>query len=77
MGFIDFMASNAGRVVRIVAGAALIGVGLLVVKGTGGVVLAIVGLLPIVTGVFDVCIFAPLAGLPFLGPAIRSRTGVR
>ena len=77
MGFIDFMASNAGRVVRIVAGAALIGIGLLVVKGTGGIVLAIVGLAPLAAGIFDFCIFAPLAGLPFLGPAIRARTGVR
>ena len=77
MGFIDFMPSNAGRVVRIVADATLMGIGLLVMKGTGGVVLAIVGLAPLAAGIFDFCIFAPLAGLPFLGSAIRARTGGR
>ena len=67
----EFLASMAGRVVRAVAGIALIVVGLLLVKGTGGWILAIVGLLPLLAGLFDWCLFAPLAGLPFGGPALR------
>lgn len=66
-----FLASSAGRAVRAVAGLALILVGLLVVQGTWGWVLAIVGLAPLLAGLFDFCLFAPLARLPFAGKALR------
>ena len=68
---LGFLASAAGRVVRAVAGIVLIVVGLALVKGTGGWILAIVGLLPLAAGVFDWCLFAPLFGLPFVGAALR------
>lgn len=67
MGFAKFMSSAVGRIIRIVAGLALIAVGLLVVQGVFGVVLAIVGLAPLLAGVFNFCIFAPLFGGPFKG----------
>jgi len=70
--FVKFMASTAGRIVRIVAGLILIALGLLVVHGVGGIVLAIVGLVPLVAGLFDFCVFAPLFGAPLSGPKIRS-----
>jgi hypothetical protein len=70
-----FLASAAGRIVRIVAGLALILVGLLVVQGTWGWILAIVGLVPLLAGLFDRCVFAPLAGLPFGGEDLRRRLG--
>ncbi|MEZ5205776.1 MAG: DUF2892 domain-containing protein [Acidimicrobiales bacterium] len=38
-----------------VIGVALIGVGLAVVGGTGGIVLAVVGLIPLVTGAVGTC----------------------
>lgn len=73
MGFVSFMAGAAGRVLRLVAGLALIVVGLLVVGGTPGSVVAAVGAIPLVAGLADVCLFAPLFGAPFAGRAIRAR----
>ena len=73
MAFIKFMASGTGRIVRIVAGIALIALGLLSVQGTGGIILAVVGLVPLLAGVFDFCVFAPLFGMSFKGPEIRAK----
>ena len=70
--FVKFMSSTAGRITRIVAGIALIALGLLVVHGVGGIILAIVGLLPLVAGLFDFCVFAPLFGAPLSGKQVRS-----
>ena len=67
MGFARFMASAVGRALRIVAGLALIAVGLGVVGGTGGLVLACVGVAPILAGALNVCLVAPLLGVPFRG----------
>lgn len=69
---IEFLASSAGRIVRIVAGIVLILVGLVVVTGTLGIVIAVIGLIPLLAGLFDFCVFAPLFGKPFSGPAIRN-----
>jgi hypothetical protein len=66
-----FLASLAGRLVRVAAGLVLIVVGIAVVKGGVGWILAIVGLVPLLAGVFDRCVFAPLFGLPFAGPRLR------
>ncbi|NLX10404.1 MAG: DUF2892 domain-containing protein [Chloroflexi bacterium] len=74
MGLIDFLASMNGRIVRIVAGIVLIAVGLLVLEDTAGIVVAIIGALPLLAGLFDFCLFAPLFGLPLSGRQIRSRT---
>ncbi len=70
--FVKFMSSTTGRITRIVAGIALIAVGLLVVHGLGGIILAIVGLLPLVAGLFDFCVFAALFGAPLSGKKVRS-----
>ena len=67
MSFVTFMRSSAGRGARIVAGLALIILGLAAVGGTGGTVLAVVGLVPLLAGVFNVCLFAPLFGVTFSG----------
>jgi len=66
------MASTAGRIVRVVAGIALVALGLLVLKGTVGIVVAVVGLVPLAAGLFDFCVFAPLFGCPMSGPMIRA-----
>ncbi|MEZ5205775.1 MAG: DUF2892 domain-containing protein [Acidimicrobiales bacterium] len=47
--------ANWDRIARVVIGVALIGVGLAVVGGTGGIVLAVVGLIPLVTGAVGTC----------------------
>ena len=70
--FVKFMASTAGRILRIVAGIALILWGLMGLGGTVGIVVAVVGAVPLVAGLFDFCIFAPLFGAPLSGPKIRS-----
>jgi hypothetical protein len=70
--FVKFMASPAGRIIRIVAGIVLIAWGLLGIHGVGGIVVAVVGLLPLVAGLFDFCVFAPLFGAPLSGPKIRA-----
>jgi hypothetical protein len=71
MGFARFMSSTAGRLLRIVAGVALIVIGLAVVHGVGGIILAIVGLVPLVAGLSNVCVFAPLFGGPFFAKDIK------
>ena len=69
--FVSFMSSTAGRLVRIVAGIVLIAVGLLVVEDTAGIILAVVGLAPLLAGAFDFCLFAPLFGSPLSGSRVR------
>lgn len=72
--FIKFMASATGRIVRILAGLALIAWGLLGLAGTTGVIVAVVGAVPFLAGVFDFCVFAPLFKAPFRGPRIRAQS---
>jgi Protein of unknown function (DUF2892) len=67
----SFLASSAGRVIRALAGIVLIILGLAVIGGVGGYIVAIVGLIPLAAGAFDFCVFAPLAGLPFGGSQLR------
>ena len=69
--FVNFMASSTGRIVRVVAGIILIALGLLAVQGVGTWILVIVGLVVLAAGALDICIFAPLASLPFSGKQIR------
>lgn len=69
MSFLSFMSSGAGRLARIVAGSGLIVAGALL--GGGWLALVVVGLVPLAAGVFDFCLFAPLARRPFRGPAFR------
>lgn len=69
MSFITFMSSSAGRALRIVAGLALIALGLAVVGGTAGIVMAVVGLVPLAAGAAGVCLFGPLLGSDLHGTA--------
>ena len=71
MGFALFMVSPVGRIIRIVAGLALIALGFFWLGNIWGWALAIVGLAPLAAGVSDFCIFAPLFGAPFWGRDIR------
>jgi hypothetical protein len=69
--FIYFQASSTGRVATMVVGAAIILVGLLAVGGGAGLILAAIGLVPLIPGAIDVCILAPLAGLTMSGSRLR------
>lgn len=70
--FCTFMASTTGRIVRIAAGLALIAWGWLGLAGTTGTVIAVVGAVPLLAGLLDFCVFAPLFGCPLSGPKIRA-----
>jgi hypothetical protein len=69
---VSFLASTTGRVVRIVAGIALVVWGWYGLGGTTGLVVTVIGLIPLVAGAFDFCVFAPLFGAPLSGPKIRA-----
>jgi hypothetical protein len=66
MAFARFMAGPIGRLARIIAGVVLIVLGLQA-GGTGGIILAIVGVLPILAGALNFCLIAPILGAPFSG----------
>lgn len=65
MAFARIMSSPAGRLVRILAGAAMIAVG--AALGGGWWILAVAGLLPLAAGTFNVCLIAPVLRAPFSG----------
>jgi len=67
MGLARFMASPLGRGARVVIGAGLIAWGLGSVGGTKGLIIAVVGLLPLTLGLINGCLLAPLLGVPFKG----------
>ena len=69
---VSFLASPSGRLIRVVAGIALVVWGLLALTGATGIVVAVVGLIPLLAGAFDFCVFAPLFGAPLSGPKIRA-----
>jgi hypothetical protein len=60
------MSKPAGRILRIVAGLILIGVGLYF-QGVWGYVVVAVGVVPVLAGVFNFCLIAPILGAPFRG----------
>ena len=70
MGFSKFMASTAGRTIRIIAGVALIVVG--GILGGGWWALAVVGLVPLAAGALDICLFNVLFRQPLRRKAVRA-----
>lgn len=74
MTFIRFMASGFGRGLRSVAGLVIIGAGVYLLTAGSiavGAILTVVGLVPFLAGVFDLCILAPLFGCPIPGARAR------
>ncbi len=69
---IGFLASGNGRLVRVAAGLLLVAWGVLALHGAAGIVVALIGMVPLVAGAFDFCVFAPLFGAPLNGPKIRA-----
>lgn len=70
--FCTFMASTTGRIVRVLAGIALIAWGFLGLTGAARIIVIVVGAVPLLAGLFDFCVFAPLFSCPMSGPKIRS-----
>ena len=73
MEFARFMSSSFGRILRMLAGLALIVVGLAAVHGAVGLILAVVGVVVFAAGLFNFCIFAPLFGGPFWAKDIKPK----
>ncbi len=65
MSFSKFMSTGLGRSLRVIAGVILIVLGF--VGGGGWITLSIVGLVPLVAGLMNVCLLAPLMGQPLKG----------
>jgi hypothetical protein len=72
---VGFMASRTGRWVRMLAGTGMV-VGGLASGSLKGNLMAAVGLVPLLAGAFDLCLFGPLFGLPVKGEAIRRKVGL-
>jgi len=70
--FIVFLASNTGRIVRIMGGLALVVLGRFGLSGTNSLVVMFIGVFPLLASTFDFCIFAPLFGAPLSGTKIRA-----
>ena len=75
--FAAWMATARGRGVRIAAGVVLIGLGLFALRGRVGVVLAVVGLVPLAAGVLNWCLLAPILRAPFRGRDAQRRCAAR
>ncbi|MFM6967584.1 MAG: YgaP-like transmembrane domain [Microbacteriaceae bacterium] len=73
MFLLKFLGSTVGRWTRGIAGAVLLIWGLT----ANLVVLTILGAVVAAAGLFDFCIFAPLAGKSFNGTKFREQTGVQ
>jgi hypothetical protein len=69
--FARLINSPAGRVARVVVGLGLIVWGYTLRSGPGGIVLMVVGLVPLIAGAFDLCVISALLG----GPISGSRVG--
>ena len=69
---ISFLASGTGRIVRIIAGLALAVLGRFGFSGMAALVVMLIGVVPLLAGTFDFCVFAPLFGAPLSGPKIRA-----
>lgn len=75
--FSGFINSPAGRVARIVVGLILIAVGYGMDGRAAGIVLIVIGLVPLVAGALNLCLMSALLGGPISGARIardRSNT---
>lgn len=65
--FVSFMQSLVGRLLRIIAGIALILIGLVVINNVWGIVLAVIGAVPLIAGIAGICLLAPIFGYTLTG----------
>ena len=71
-GFAQFLTSGAGRTLRGVAGLALIWWGFSRRESAIGILVMLIGVVPLAAGVFDFCLLSRLLGGPLSGSAIRA-----
>lgn len=70
---LDFLDSGPGRIARAVAGLALILLGALAFWNRGGVILVLIGLVPLLAAVNDICFIGLLVGRPLRGDDVREQ----
>ncbi len=58
---VNFMSSTTGRIARMVVGLVLIALGLF---GNAGIIVAVIGVVPLAAGLFNFCFLAPIVGRP-------------
>ena len=72
-GFAVFVNSPAGRIARVVAGIGLIFLGWTQLdSGMGLLLLIVIGFVPLVAGVFDLCLVSALLGGSIRGARVRA-----
>jgi len=67
MGFVQFMLSIAGRLLRVVAGAVIIWLALGRLEAPWSYLVAVIGLIPILAGVFNFCLLGPFFSVDLWG----------
>ena len=72
-GFARFVNSPACRIARVIAGIILIVWGYTQLDTGTGIVLIVIGLVPLVAGVFDLCLISALLGGPISGARVRGQ----
>jgi len=72
-GFAKFINSPAGRIARVVVGIILIVWGYTQLATGCGVVLIIIGLIPLGAGALDLCLVSALLGGPISGKKVRGQ----
>jgi Inner membrane protein YgaP-like, transmembrane domain len=75
MKFLDWMSTPPGRVLRVLFGLVLVGVGLGIVHGVAGTAVAAFGLVPLTTAIINVCPVRPLVDLWQRRRPVASREG--
>lgn len=75
-GFIHFIQSVSGRLLRIIVGIVLIVVGLIFIQGVWGTVVAAIGLIALFAGMAGICLIGPLFGYTFDGTKRAGTRGV-
>lgn len=73
MQLVKFMTSGMGRGARIVLGLVILSVGLWVVQGTLGTIMAVFGLISLSGGLFDFCLIGFAMGYPLKGEEARKK----
>jgi hypothetical protein len=71
-GFAKFINSPSGRISRLVAGSGLLLYGWTRIDSGMGVMLIVVGVIPLVAGMFDLCLVSALLGGSIRGAVVRA-----
>ena len=69
---VRFMSSTAGRVLRVIAGIGVIAWAFTALGGRDATIVALIGGIPILTGLLDICVLGPVTGQALKGRTVRA-----